>query len=100
MRYEISGIELKCSHCDYTGFDCSSAQLNTTMMTLLDIEWLNASATVFSCQTCGKLEWFSSSAKVVELDDLTETECLSCNSLILSGKFLDNDEVYLLACAL
>ena len=86
MRYEISGKELRCSHCEYVGFDCSSAQLNTAMMTLLDIDWLNASATVFACQNCGKLEWFASSAKIVELDDLTETECLACNNLIVSGE--------------
>jgi len=85
MRYKVSGAELVCSHCNYSGFECSSVQLNTALMTFLDLDWLNKSATVFGCQNCGKLAWFGNNAKIIELDDLTETNCLACDGTIASG---------------
>lgn len=86
MRYKIAGADLNCSHCFFGGFECSSVQLNTAFMTLIDLDWLNKSATVFQCQNCGKLEWFGGNAEVTELDDLTETDCLACDGTILAGK--------------
>ncbi len=86
MRYEISGKYLECSHCDYQGFQSSSAQLNTALMTFFDFDWLNKSAHVFECEQCGKIEWFGGNAKVVEHDDLTESDCLSCAGRIGAGE--------------
>ena len=56
--YEIAGIQVECPHCGSTEFDERSAQLNTTGLTFLDLDWANRSATVLVCKNCGHLEWF------------------------------------------
>jgi predicted nucleic-acid-binding Zn-ribbon protein len=54
----INGKTLTCIHCGGDSFDERQAQLNTAGMTFLKLDWLNKSATVFVCETCGRLEWF------------------------------------------
>jgi hypothetical protein len=50
--------DLICKHCDEILFVEQTAQVNTTGLTFLNIDWLSKSASVFVCQHCGKLEWF------------------------------------------
>jgi len=81
----IKGKQLQCSHCGGVLFSTRDAQLNTSFMTLLGLDWLNTSADVFVCRRCGHLEWF------LELKDQSEdlsqpTECLSCHSEIPAGR--------------
>lgn len=90
MRYEIAGKVLICQHCECDNFTTSSVQLNTAMMSLLELDWLNASAQVFGCRDCGRLEWFNDQANVVELDDLSKTDCLVCDGHILAGQTMCN----------
>lgn len=91
FRYKVAGETLKCSHCKFEGFECSSIQLNTSFMTFLDLDWLNKNARVFNCQKCGKLQWFGDSATIVELENLGEadtsfdTDCLACDGTIIAG---------------
>lgn len=56
--YEVAGRTVTCSHCGGQVFEKGDAQLNTAGATTLGIDWLNRSATVFSCKGCGHLEWF------------------------------------------
>jgi hypothetical protein len=56
--YEIQGHVLKCTLCGHDEFHRREAQLNTTAMTFLNLDWANASAQCFVCDKCGKIEWF------------------------------------------
>ena len=55
---EIRGYELKCSHCGGTTFEYQSAQLNTPGMSFFGLDWLNKSADLYLCRSCGHIEWF------------------------------------------
>lgn len=39
-------------------FDEREGKVNTTGLTLLDLDWANRSALVLVCKRCGHLEWF------------------------------------------
>ena len=54
----INGKPLTCAHCGGDSFDERQAQLQTTGLSFFNLEWLAKSATVFTCQGCGRLEWF------------------------------------------
>lgn len=82
----IKGKTLKCSHCGGEDFKKSEAQLNTTFLTFLDLDWLNRTANVFICHACGKLEWFLQPS-IDRPDEKPEpTTCVACGSTILSGE--------------
>ena len=57
-EYEIAGKTVTCSHCGSTDFDEREGKVNTTGLTLLDLDWANRSALVLVCKRCGHLEWF------------------------------------------
>ena len=81
MKYKIKGKMLVCAHCGSREFKTKAVQLNTTMMTLFGLDWLNRNATTYICVECGKIEWFLPSE---EGDDEAspETKCLSCGAVI------------------
>ncbi|MDO4596604.1 MAG: DNA-binding protein [Coriobacteriaceae bacterium] len=56
--YEAGGRQIVCGHCGNTTFTRREAQLNTQMMSLFDLDGLNASALALVCTECGHLEWF------------------------------------------
>ena len=56
--YEVAGKIVTCSHCGGTRFENGQAQLNTAGLSFLDLDWLNKSATIFKCTSCGHIEWF------------------------------------------
>jgi rubrerythrin len=58
QKVELNGKELSCKHCGYDHFLISRAQLNTSGMTLLGLDFLNKSASVFICNECGYVHWF------------------------------------------
>ena len=58
-HYEASGKRIKCSHCGGVEFHAKEILLNTWLLSLLRIDWLDASATALTCEKCGKLTWFS-----------------------------------------
>ena len=57
-EYEIADKTVTCSHCGSTDFDEREGKVNTTGLTLLDLDWANRSALVLVCKRCGHLEWF------------------------------------------
>lgn len=83
---EVRGKPLVCAHCGGTRFARRQAQLNTAIMTFFDMDWLNKSAQVFVCMTCGRLEWFLEPTVSPERDDAEPTECVACGETIPSGR--------------
>ncbi|MEQ9561689.1 MAG: hypothetical protein RLN69_04150, partial [Woeseiaceae bacterium] len=60
-RYTVAGKALTCSHCGGDTFREQQVLLNTWLMSLLRVDWLDSSATVLSCENCNKLTWFAQS---------------------------------------
>ena len=58
-HYEVAGKIVQCSHCSGTQFAANEILLNTWLLSLLRIDWLDSSATALTCEQCGKLTWFS-----------------------------------------
>jgi len=75
------GTPLTCAHCSGQTFWERSALLNTPGMTWLGLDWLNESAEVFVCGTCGRLEWFLFVPDPDNPEPVAIT-CLSCGKLI------------------
>jgi uncharacterized protein len=57
-RFEAAGRVVRCSHCGGEEFRSREAQLNTSGMTLLDVDWLNTSGTALVCMRCSLIQWF------------------------------------------
>lgn len=58
-HYIVAGKTVVCSHCDGTRFAANEILLNTWLLSLLHMDWLDPNATVLTCETCGQLTWFS-----------------------------------------
>ncbi len=56
-RYAIDGVEVHCLRCGNDRFKKGRAQLNTTLMTLMNLDWANRRATLLICNRCSKIEW-------------------------------------------
>ena len=57
--YEVAGKKVACSHCGGDDFKSQEILLNTWLLSLLRIDWLDPSSTVLVCKKCGKLTWFA-----------------------------------------
>lgn len=94
---QVAGKDLRCQFCGYDGFLERRAQLNTALLSFLDLDWTNKSATVFACTRCGFLHWFLPSAQEEGLvtaesraaqtpEEASElVECLSCGGMMEAG---------------
>jgi len=58
-HYEVAGKRVSCSHCHGSRFQTKEILLNTWLLSLLRIDWLDSSAIVLTCQECGQLTWFA-----------------------------------------
>lgn len=58
-HYEVVGERVTCFHCGEARFKAQEILLNTWFLSLLRIDWLDSSATVLTCDTCGRLTWFA-----------------------------------------
>jgi predicted nucleic-acid-binding Zn-ribbon protein len=58
-NFEVVGKRVSCSHCGGTSFTAKEILLNTWLLSLLRIDWLDSSANVLSCDKCGQLTWFA-----------------------------------------
>jgi predicted nucleic-acid-binding Zn-ribbon protein len=56
--FSLEGRPVSCPHCDGTQFEMGEAQLNTAFATLIELDWLNKTASILSCTTCGQIQWF------------------------------------------
>jgi len=86
MKYEISGKILKCHHCGGENFEKSRAQLNTAVMTFLDLDWLNKSSEIYICSNCGRIEWFTEPMNGVVDDRSEAADCMACDGVIPAGE--------------
>jgi hypothetical protein len=57
--FTVVGKQVTCDHCGGAKFNAREILLNTWVLSLLRIDWLDSSATVLSCSTCGRITWFS-----------------------------------------
>lgn len=58
-HFEVVGKKVSCSHCHSSSFVAKDILLNTWLLSLLRIDWLDSSATVLACKKCGQLTWFA-----------------------------------------
>jgi len=58
-HFEVVGTRVHCSHCGGSQFTAKEILLNTWLLSLLRIDWLDSSANVLSCVKCGRLTWFA-----------------------------------------
>ena len=58
-HFEVVGKRVSCSHCGGSSFTAKEILLNTWLLSLLRIDWLDSSANVLSCDKCGQLIWFA-----------------------------------------
>ena len=56
--YMMGGVQIKCPVCGNEMFLQGQAQLNTAVMTLVDLDWANKSATTLACSRCTYILWF------------------------------------------
>lgn len=57
--YSIAGRTVRCPHCGEDKFLASTALLNSSVLTLVNLDWLDRSATVLVCAECGRIEWYA-----------------------------------------
>ena len=57
-RFLIAGGEVSCPQCHNNFFREGSAQLNTAAMSLVNLDWVNKSATTLVCSQCSFISWF------------------------------------------
>ena len=58
-KYHVAGKIVSCHQCEGTSFKSQEILLNTWLLSLLRIDWLDSSATVLTCVKCGRLTWFA-----------------------------------------
>ena len=63
-RYQAAGREVACAHCGEKTFSVHEALLNTTVATLVNLDWLNKSGTALICENCGLIQWFAKRPEV------------------------------------
>jgi hypothetical protein len=57
-QVQRAGIWLKCPVCGGDTFWHREAQLNTRVMTLLDLDWANPRGDCYICTNCRHIQWF------------------------------------------
>ena len=58
QQVEVVGRALQCVVCGYDWFYVSKAQLNTSVATFFNVDWLNPSADCYICGQCDYIHWF------------------------------------------
>lgn len=57
-RVFVSSQQVHCPFCQYHLFDERPIKLNSTGMSLLNLDWANKSATGLVCGQCGHIQMF------------------------------------------
>jgi uncharacterized protein with PIN domain len=57
-QVQVKGNWLKCPVCGGELFWQKEAQLNTRVMTLLDLDWVNPRGICYICDNCRHILWF------------------------------------------
>lgn len=58
-NYRVGARRIICPVCGGDEFDQKSMLINTPGMTLMNLDWLNASACVLVCRQCTRMELFA-----------------------------------------
>ena len=58
-EYSVGDRPVRCPHCGESRFAVGDALLNTRGATLLNLDWVNPSATILVCAECGRIEWYA-----------------------------------------
>ncbi|WP_379144540.1 hypothetical protein [Paenibacillus sp. sgz500992] len=61
--YQANGIYVTCVHCQYDKFEHGYAQLNTALLSFLNLDFANRSANTLTCHRCGYIHWFNKDIK-------------------------------------
>ena len=59
FTYYAAGRMVICPHCSGNRFFQSRILLNTRLLTLVQLDWLNKAAFALTCLTCYRIEWFA-----------------------------------------
>lgn len=57
-EYQITGQDIRCNHCGHNHFEQGEAQLNTALLSFVNLDWANQSASVLMCKNCSFIMWF------------------------------------------
>ncbi len=55
---QVAGLHLHCEICKHDRFWKREAQLNTSVATFFNFDWVNPSAACYVCDGCGYIHWF------------------------------------------
>ena len=56
---QVKGIQLECPVCRNRLFWERRVQLNSSILTFLNLDWLDSEATCFICSECTHIIWFA-----------------------------------------
>jgi hypothetical protein len=59
----LGDLKLHCEICKGDRFWQREGQLNTSVASFFDLDWLNSSAVCFVCEGCGYIHWFLPKSK-------------------------------------
>lgn len=59
VHFTIAGKQVRCPHCGGREFESREVLLNTRGATFINLDWLNRGATILTCKTCSRIEWFN-----------------------------------------
>lgn len=65
-NYYAAGKQVICEHCGNEDFHEGRAQLNTSGMTFMGLDWANETATTLMCDVCGRIHWYGVKPKRTE----------------------------------
>ena len=57
--FVAAGKQVVCPHCGSDRFEEGRVLLNSTVLTLFDLDWADRNATILSCRKCSRIEWFA-----------------------------------------
>ena len=75
----VQGKHLRCVHCGSSRFVRRKAQFDVAFMAFFGADWVEKTAEIFVCTTCGRFEWFLDPTVALESaadDDSEPTECI------------------------
>ncbi len=80
----IGDRQLTCKHCGHDEFTGRKAQLNTALSSFFEVDFLNKSAWVYVCTSCGYLHWFLDPRAQAGVEE--PISCMSCGKLLPRGE--------------
>jgi hypothetical protein len=64
-QFLVAGRPVTCAHCAGERFDARQALLNTALLTALQLDWLDRSATALVCTGCTQIVFFAERPEAV-----------------------------------